>query len=151
MSDDKNLELKSIIQKFSQSTSALDSLTEKISSLSRTSDEIGKSEAGISKSHLQIKRIADEIELLSKELKRANTAVEGALTSVATFLHGSELGGMKQGIDQIVGILTLQLTVTTDELKELRIKEQQVSSELSQLKGKVSGLPEKAKKKFGFL
>lgn len=151
MSDDKNLELKSIIQKFSQSTSALDSLTEKIGSLSRTSDEIGKSGAGISQSHLQIKRIADEIEVLSKELKRANTAVEGALTSVATFLHGTELGTMKQGVDRIEGILTLQLTATANDLRVLRIKEQETNSELLILKGKVKAMPDRAKNKYGFL
>jgi len=151
MSDDKNLELKSIIQKFSQSTSALDSLTEKISSLSRTSDEIGKSGAGITESHVQIRRVVDEIGALSKELKRANIAVEGALTSVASFLRGTELGAMKQGIDRVEGILTKQLSAVTSELHDLRIKEQQIASEFSQLKGKVAALPEKAKKKFGFL
>ena len=102
MADEKNLELKSVIAKFNQSSSALDALTERLSKLNDANNEISRAEQGISESHRQVKRVADEVTALSKELRIANSMVRQAMESVASFLNATELGAMKQGIDQIL-------------------------------------------------
>ena len=47
MADEKNLELKSVIAKFNQSSSALDALTERLGALNDANNEISRAEQGI--------------------------------------------------------------------------------------------------------
>ena len=150
MADERNLELKSIIAKFNQSSSALDSLTERLTALSSSSAEISRAEAGITESHLQVRRMADEVKSISIELKRANSAVENALQSVASFLHGTELGTMRQGIEKIVNSLDVQIKDLTEKLDAKTANEKILTEQMSAQLAKINAVPEKVQKKLGW-
>jgi chromosome segregation ATPase len=150
MTDDKNLELKSVIAKFNQSSSALDSLTEKISALNSASAEISRAEKGISESHQQVARVADEITALSKELRVANSLVRQAIESVASFLNATELGAMKVGIDQISEAVNNQIQGLNQKLSENTRNEIDLNSRITALQTKIDSVPEKMKNKLGW-
>ena len=151
MTDEKNLELKSIIAKFNQSSAALDSLTEKLGVLSGASNEITRAEAGITESHLQVRRMADEVKVISIELKRANVSVENALESVATFLHGTELSTMRQGIEKISDALENQIQELNKKLEDKSQSEKNLVDHISTLQARINAVPEKMKKKLGWI
>lgn len=150
MADDKSLELKSVIAKFNQSSSALDSLTERLSALSNASVEIARAEKGITESSQQIKRVADEITGVSIELRNANVAVKSAIESVAAFLNETELGAMKKGIDQIYVAIIDQLVTLTNKLDVKVQGENNLKTQISGLQAKIDVVPEKFKKKLGW-
>jgi len=151
MADERNLELKSIIAKFNQSSSALDSLTEKLGAISSASTEITRAEAGITESHLQARRMVDEVKSISVELRRATLAVESALESVATFLHGTELNAMRMGIEKVSNALDNQISDLNKKLEVKNISEKTMMEQLSILQAKVNAVPEKVKKKLGWV
>ena len=150
MADERNLELKSIIAKFNQSSTALDSLTEKIEALASSSAEISRAEAGITESQLQVRRTADEIKLISTELKRANSAVENSLHSVASFLQSTELGAMQQGIEKIANSLDVQIRELTAKVEEKKVQETELTKQIAVLNAKIDAVPEKLQKKLGW-
>jgi uncharacterized phage infection (PIP) family protein YhgE len=150
MADERNLELKSIIAKFNQSSTALDSLTEKIEALASSSAEISRAEAGITESQLQVRRMADEIKLISTELKRANSAVENSLHSVASFLQSTELGAMQQGIEKIANSLDVQIRELTAKVEEKKVQETELTKQIAVLNAKIDNVPEKLQKKLGW-
>jgi uncharacterized phage infection (PIP) family protein YhgE len=150
MADERNLELKSIIAKFNQSSAALDSLTEKIEALASSSAEISRAEAGITESQLQVRRMADEIKLISTELKRANSAVETSLHSVASFLQSTELGAMQQGIEKIANSLDVQIKELTAKVEEKKVQETELTKEIALLNAKIDAVPEKLQRKLGW-
>jgi uncharacterized phage infection (PIP) family protein YhgE len=150
MADERNLELKSIIAKFNQSSAALDSLTEKIEALASSSAEISRAEAGITESQLQVRRMADEIKLISTELKRANSAVETSLHSVASFLQSTELGAMQQGIEKIANSLDVQIRELTAKVEEKKVQQTELTKEIALLNAKIDAVPEKLQRKLGW-
>jgi uncharacterized phage infection (PIP) family protein YhgE len=150
MADERNLELKSIIAKFNQSSTALDSLTEKIEALASSSAEISRAEAGITESQLQVRRMADEIKLISTELKRANSAVENSLHSVASFLQSTELGAMQQGIEKIANSLDVQIRELAAKVEEKKVQETELTNQIAVLNAKIDAVPEKLQKKLGW-
>ncbi len=151
MADERNLELKSIIAKFNQSSSALDSLTEKLSAISSASTEITRAEAGITESHLQARRMVDEVKSISVELRRATVSVESALESVATFLNGTELNAMRMGIEKVSNALDNQISDLNKKLEDKSIIEKNLIEQVSTLQGKITAVPEKFKKKLGWI
>lgn len=150
MADEKNLELKSVIAKFNQSSSALDSLTERLGALSSASVEISRAEQGITESHLQIKRVADEVTAVSIELRKANSLVQAAIESVASFLNATELGAMKHGIDQISIAIRGEIMELNHRLEAKAQNEQRLVLQLSSLQAKIDSVSEKMKKKLGW-
>jgi chromosome segregation ATPase len=151
MADEKNLELKSVIAKFNQSSSALDALTERLSKLNDANNEISRAEQGISESHRQVKRVADEVTALSKELRIANSMVRQAMESVASFLNATELGAMKQGIDQILTSVNSQNQDLSKKVADGVKAEAELNSQIAALKSKIDAVPEKLKKKLGWI
>ena len=151
MADEKNLELKSVIAKFNQSSSALDALTERLGALNDANNEISRAEQGISESHRQVKRVADEVTALSKELRIANSMVRQAMESVASFLNATELGAMKQGIDQILTSVNSQNQDLSKKVADGAKAEAELNSQSAALKAKIDAVPEKLKKKLGWI
>ena len=151
MADEKNLELKSVIAKFNQSSSALDALTERLGALNDANNEISRAEQGISESHRQVKRVADEVTALSKELRIANSMVRQAMESVASFLNATELGAMKQGIDQILTSVNSQNQDLSKKVADGAKAEAELNSQIAALKAKIDAVPEKLKKKLGWI
>lgn len=151
MADEKNLELKSVIAKFNQSSSALDALTERLGALNDANNEISRAEQGISESHRQVKRVADEVTALSKELRIANSMVRQAMESVASFLNATELGAMKQGIDQILTSVNSQNQDLSKKVADGAKAEVELNSQIAALKAKIDAVPEKLKKKLGWI
>jgi len=151
MADEKNLELKSVIAKFNQSSSALDALTERLGALNDANNEISRAEQGISESHRQVKRVADEVTALSKELRIANSMVRQAMESVASFLNATELGAMKQGIDQILTSVNSQNQDLSKKVADGVKVEADLNSQIAALKAKIDAVPEKLKKKLGWI
>jgi len=151
VTDEKNLELKSVIAKFNQSSSALDALTERLSKLNDANNEISRAEQGISESHRQVKRVADEVTALSKELRIANSMVRQAMESVASFLNATELGAMKQGIDQILTSVNSQNQDLSKKVADGVKAEAELNSQIAALKSKIDAVPEKLKKKLGWI
>ena len=151
MADEKNLELKSVIAKFNQSSSALDALTERLGALNDANNEISRAEQGISESHRQVKRVADEVTALSKELRIANSMVRQAMESVASFLNATELGAMKQGIDQILTSVNSQNQDLSKKVADGVKAEAELNSQIAALKAKIDAVPEKLKKKLGWI
>jgi len=151
MADEKNLELKSVIVKFNQSSSALDALTERLGALNDANNEISRAEQGISESHRQVKRVADEVTALSKELRIANSMVRQAMESVASFLNATELGAMKQGIDQILTSVNSQNEDLSKMVADGVKVEAELNSQIAALKAKIDAVPEKLKKKLGWI
>ena len=151
MADEKNLELKSVIAKFNQSSSALDALTERLGALNDANNEISRAEQGISESHRQVKKVADEVTALSKELRIANSMVRQAMESVASFLNATELGAMKQGIDQILTSVNSQNQDLSKKVADGVKAEAELNSQIAALKSKIDAVPEKLKKKLGWI
>ena len=151
MADEKNLELKSVIAKFNQSSSALDALTERLGALNDANNEISRAEQGISESHRQVKKVADEVTALSKELRIANSMVRQAMESVASFLNATELGAMKQGIDQILTSVNSQNQDLSKKVADGAKAEAELNSQIAALKSKIDAVPEKLKKKLGWI
>ena len=150
MADEKNLELKSVIAKFNQSSSALDSLSERLAALNSASVEISRAEQGITESHQQFKRVADEVTAVSNELREANSLVRQAIESVGSFLNATELGAMKQGIDKISTAVSGQIEDLNKKVAEKTKTEIELNSQIAALQAKIDSIPEKMKKKLGW-
>ena len=150
MADEKALELKSVIAKFNQSSSTLDSLAEKLAALSSATQEISAAQAGITEAHIQVRRIADEVGNVSQELRRANIGVQNALESVATFLHGTELGDMQQSISRIAESVQEQNQSLLVKIEEGTARERTLLEQMAALKSKIESVPEKVQKKLGW-
>ena len=150
MADEKALELKSVIAKFNQSSSTLDSLAEKLAALSSATQEISAAQAGITEAHIQVRRIADEVGNVSQELRRANIGVQNALESVATFLHGTELGAMQQSINRIAEGVKEQRESLIAKIDEGAARERALIEHAAALQSKIDAVPEKVQKKLGW-
>jgi len=149
MTEDRNLELNTVIQRFSASSKALDELQERISALSHTSDALTKSNAGIQEATTLIRKFVSEISNVTEGLHRSNTGIQIAVEAASKLLHGTEVNQIKVSVDQILAAIQTQLTAANSELRNSKANEGRVQQELADLKKRIATLSSRAQKKIG--
>jgi len=73
------------------------------------------------------------------------------MESVASFLNATELGAMKQGIDQILTSVNSQNQDLSKKVADGVKAEAELNSQIAALKSKIDAVPEKLKKKLGWI
>jgi len=149
MTEEKNLELNAVIQRFSASSKALDELQERISALSHISDAFTKSNAGIQEATTLIQKFVSEISNVTEGLRLSNTGIQIAVEAASKLLHGTEVSQIKVSVDQILATIQTQLTAANSELSNSKANEQRLQQELTDLKKRIATLPSRAQKKIG--
>jgi uncharacterized coiled-coil protein SlyX len=152
--DDKGLDIKVVVQRFAQSTEALDKLGEKLSSLTSSSEAISQANQSVTEVAIQIRKIVDEFSRMTGTMRDASNKVENAATVASQFLAQTDLSSISRGLDSIQISLNGRISDLESQVRELSTTVQQRDSELAQtkaelagLKSKINAVPEKQRKK----
>jgi predicted nucleic acid-binding Zn-ribbon protein len=154
--DDKGLDIKVVVQRFAQSTEALDKLGEKLSTLTSSSEAISKANQSVTEVTAQIRKIVDEFSRMTGTMRDASNKVENAATVASQFLAQTDLSSISRGLDSIqislngrISDLENQVEGLSEKLQSKDLELTQTKSELAGLKSRINAVPEKQRKKFG--
>ena len=154
--DDKGLDIKVVVQRFAQSTEALDKLSEKLASLTSSSESMTRANDSVNQASVNIQKVVDEFLRLSATMRDAGNKVEEAATTASRFLSQTDLSSIERGLDSVLGLLNKKISDLEIEVQNLanssHKKELELAatrSELQALKNKWNAVPEKQRKKIG--
>jgi multidrug resistance efflux pump len=155
MSDDKPLELRSIIRRFADSTEALDGLNERMKSLAATAETLAHTNAGVSEMAGQMRSFVEEASRVGVLLSGAIEKVQRVIEMSVHFLDGGDLSEVKAEMHNIKALLENQLRESQVELarvnSELAKRESEfarLAAQLAQVQVKLAKLPPRVKKKY---
>ena len=89
--DDKGLDIKVVVQRFAQSTEALEKLSEKLNSLTSSSESISRANQSVSEASLQIQKIVQEFSQMTGAMRDAGSKIENAANVASLFLSQTDL------------------------------------------------------------
>jgi hypothetical protein len=154
--DDKGLDIKVVVQRFAQSTEALDKLSEKLASLTSSSESMTRANESVNQASVNIQKVVDEFLRLSATMRDAGSKVEEASNTASRFLSQTDLSSIERGLDSVLGLLDkkisdleieVQTLTNSSHKKDLELAA--ARSELQALKNKWNAVPEKQRKKIG--
>ena len=155
--DDKGLDIKVVVQRFAQSTEALDKLGEKLSTLTSSSESIARANQSVTEVSQQIRKIVDEFSRMTGTMRDASNKVESAANAASQFLTQTDLSSISRGLDSILVALNGKVSDLEAEVKALREASQTKDVEIKKLQGSldllkanINTIPEKQRRKFGF-
>lgn len=147
MSDDKSLELRSLVRRFTESTEALDGLNERMKSLSATAETLTRTNTGVSEMSGQMRRFVEEASSVAILLRGATEKVQSAVEKSVHLLDGGDLSEVKAEIRDIKALLEKQTNESQAELAKANSEVARLTGELAQVQLKIANLPPKVKKK----
>ena len=103
--DDKGLDIKVVVQRFAQSTEALEKLSEKLNSLTSSSESISRANQSVSEASLQIQKIVQEFSQMTGAMRDAGSKIENAANVASLFLSQTDLSTIGIGLDSILVLL----------------------------------------------
>jgi hypothetical protein len=148
MADDKSIDIKSIVKRFSESSDALDGLKEQMSALTATAESLSKMSAGTSEMVGQMRNFVSEASRVTVMLKGATEKVQSAVERAVGALDGGGVADIKSDLRQVRELLEQQLKATQVELAKVREEARLATVELANLTVKISKLPDKVKRKY---
>lgn len=154
--DDKGLDIKVVVQRFAQSTEALDKLGEKLSSLTSSSESIAKANQSVTEVTQQFRKVVEEFSRMTGTMRDASNKVESAATVASQFLAQTDLSSISRGLDLILVALNGKVSDLEAEVRGLREASQSKDIEIKNLQGSldllkanINAIPEKQRRKFG--
>jgi multidrug resistance efflux pump len=147
MSDDKSLELRSLVRRFTESTEALDGLNERMKSLSATAETLTRTNTGVSEMSGQMRRFVEEASRVAILLRGATEKVQSAVEKSVHLLDGGDLSEVKAEMRDIKALLEKQSKESQAELTKANSEVARLTAELAQVQLKIANLPPKVKKK----
>lgn len=147
MSDDKSLELRSLVRRFTESTEALDGLNERMKSLSATAETLTRTNTGVSEMSGQMRRFVEEASRVAILLRGATEKVQSAVEKSVHLLDGGDLSQVKAEMRDIKALLEKQSKESQAELAKANSEVARLTAELAQVQLKIANLPPKVKKK----
>lgn len=148
MAEDKALELKSLVRRFTESTEALDGLNERMKSLSATAESLTRTNGNVTEMSAQMRKFVDEASRVAVLLRGATEKLQGAMERSVQLLDGGDLSDVKAAVRDIKSLLEAQAKQTQQELAKANAEISRLSSELAVVNGKIAKLPAKARKKY---
>lgn len=152
MADEKSLELRSLIRRFTDSTEALDGLNERMKSLSATAETLTRTNTGVSEMSEQMRKFVEETSRLVILLSGAIEKVQSAVEKSVNLLDGEDLSDVKKSLAQIQALLESQQAKTQVELEQAKVEVANLSAQLVTLQTntaiKLGNLPAKIKRKY---
>jgi chromosome segregation ATPase len=147
MSDDKSLELRSLVRRFTESTEALDGLNERMKSLSATAETLSRTNTGVSEMSGQMRRFVEEASSVTVLLRDATEKVQSAVEKSVHVLDGGDLREVKAELRGIKALLEKQSKESQAELAKANSEVARLTAELAQVQLKIANLPPKVRKK----
>lgn len=147
MSDDKSLELRSLVRRFTESTEALDGLNERMKSLAATTETLTRTNTGVSEMSGQMRRFVEEASSVTILLRGATEKVQSAVEKSVHVLDGGDLSEVKAEMRDIKALLEKQSKESQVELAKAKSEVARLTAELAQVQLKIANLPPKVKKK----
>lgn len=147
MSDDKSLELRSLVRRFTESTEALDGLNERMKSLSTTAETLTRTNTGVTEMSGQMRNFVEEASRVALLLRSATEKVQDAVEKSVHLLDGGDLSEVKAAISDIKVLLDKQTGEAQVELTKANSEVARLTAELAHVQLKIANLPPKVKKK----
>jgi len=147
MSDEKSLELRSLVRRFTESTEALDGLNERMKSLSATAEILTRTNTNVSEMSVQMQRFVEEASRVAILLHGATEKVQSAVERSVHLLDGGDLSEVKAEMRDIKALLEKQSKESQAELAKANSEVARLTAELAQVQLKIANLPPKVKKK----
>lgn len=147
MSDDKSLELRSLVRRFTESTEALDGLNERMKSLAATAETLSRTNTGVSEMSEQMRRFVEQASSVTILLRGATEKVQSAVEKSVHVLDGGDLSEVKAEMRDIKAFLEKQSKESQVELAKAKSEVARLTAELAQVQLKIANLPPKVKKK----
>jgi chromosome segregation ATPase len=143
MADDRSIDIKSIVRRFTESTDALDSLQERMKALTATAESLARTSTGVTEMSGQMRQFVGESSKVTIMLRGATEKVQSAVEKAIGVLDGGDLSEVKSDLKQLKTILERQLKESQDELSKARDEIKRLNAELEDFRAKVSRLPQR--------
>lgn len=137
MPDDNTIELPSVVQRFRESSDALESLRERLRSLALAEDTQTKAAASLETASGNLNSLLNDIGSAVSGLSSASELVQAAMEAARAYMEGTDLGAVKSGLDTVgLSIAELRDISATDksnlhdELAAIRDESTRTSAEL---------------------
>jgi SMC interacting uncharacterized protein involved in chromosome segregation len=157
MGNDRGLDMRAVAERFAQSATALDDLTERLQSLASTSESLARAEDNLKGVSSAVSNFIKEISAMSGQLKGATDGLRTATALAERFLTQTDTNAIAASLEELTTLMKSQISqLSTDRDREVHEKEKLqkelnlVRSELDQLKNKVNAIPDKQRKKLNF-
>ena len=147
MSEDKSLELRSLVRRFTESTEALDGLNQRMNSLSATSETLTRTNTGVTEMSGQMRKFVEEASRVAILLRGATEKVQSAVEKSVQLLDGGDLSEVKAAMSDIKVLLEKQTGEAQVKLAKANSEVARLTAELAQVQLKIANLPPKVKKK----
>jgi len=156
MADDRGLELRSIAERFAQSTGALDDLAERIRSLSSTSAALDVATSGIQEVAAGTRDLLSALASMAGQLRETSDGLRSATFAAQTFLSQTDTSAIAASLAALETILRDQISTLTQE-RDRALNERDAAlrdlaalqAERDRLADKVNLVPEKHRRKVG--
>lgn len=161
MSDDSaSLELRSVVQRFNDSTEVLGQLRERLRSLAEAEDSQAASAESLDDASEHLRSFTTQIEQSTATLQAAVDETRAAMAVAREFLEGTDLKAVRGDLSQLERVVAAgngALEVSVARIVELLEREVVgAKGEAShavlarqQLEAKIAAIPEKTRRKFG--
>lgn len=141
--DDKGLDIKVVVQRFAQSTEALEKLSEKLNSLTSSSESISRANQSVSEASLQIQKIVQEFSQMTGAMRDAGSKIENAANVASLFLSQTDLSTIGIGLDSILVLLNGKISNLESQVIALSEVVHQKDLELVTLRAELAFLRSK--------
>jgi len=156
MADDRGIELRSIAERFAQSTGALDDLAERIRSLSSTSAALDVATSGIQEVAVGTRDLLNALASMVGQLREASDGLRSATLAAEAFLSQSDTSAIAASLTALEEMLRGQVAALTGE-RDRALKERDTAirdlaglqADMDRLADKVNLVPEKHRRKVG--
>jgi hypothetical protein len=150
------MDLRSVVQRFSDSSEALEQLRERLRRLAEAEDAQVDAADSINEARDQLRRLTGELENEIAVLSAATAETRSAMAAATEFLQGTDLKLIRDEITRL-GSAQDDLRSSNSQIAELlehdlasaRTEASQAVEARRQLEAKVAALPEKTRRKFG--
>jgi chromosome segregation ATPase len=147
MADDRSIDIKSIVRRFTESTDALDGLQERMKALTATAESLARTSTGVTEMSGQMRQFVGETSKITIMLRGATEKVQSAVEKAIGVLDGGDLSEVKSDLKQLKSMLEKQLKESQEELSKAQEESKRLLAELNEIKAKVAKLPEKVLRK----
>lgn len=157
MSDESvSLELRSVVQRFNDSSEVLEQLRERLRLLALADETQSASAKSIGEASEQLREFAGEVEKETSALASAVAETKAAMEIAREFLQGTDLKAIREEVGRLtMGQTALQTGNTRVvellelELAAMRTELGQVTQARQQLEANIAAVPDKTRRKLG--
>lgn len=170
MSDEPSLELRSVVQRFKESSTALEELQERLRALALAEEQQSRVATALDGTAETVARFAVSADAATSTLQEAITKATDALSAASSFLAGTDLSALNSVVhemERVLGDLAARITVQAEDIDGLhksierielaittesqnaRQEASEAKRELTELQSKIGSLPDRVRRKAG--